>query len=171
MQLSDYLTLEMATRSHTAKKLGIPNKPNRIEIHNLKDLGFYIIDPVCDYFKIVPFFHAIYRHKDVNKHIPGASINSQHCYGQAVDMDFDGFEKVTNNELFYYIAENLEFDQLIWELGDVENPAWVHCSYDNSENENKITLAVKEKGSTKYYHFFDIAEFFTFKNKWYEKNT
>jgi hypothetical protein len=69
MQLSDYLTLEMATRSHTAKKLGIPNKPNRIEIHNLKDLGFYIIDPVCDYFKIVPFFHAIYRHKDLNKHI------------------------------------------------------------------------------------------------------
>ena len=171
MQLSKYLTLEMATRSHTAKKLGIPNKPTEQQIVNLKYLGSYIIDPVCNYFGIVPFFHAIFRHKDVNKHIPGASINSEHCEGRAVDMDFDGDIYYDNSNLFHYIAENLNFNQLIWELGNKDNPAWVHCSYFHGKNQNKITLAVKEKGYTKYYHFYDLEEFVNFKFGWYEKNT
>jgi len=170
MQLSKYLTLEMATRSHTAKKLGIPNKPTEQQIINLIYLANYIIDPVCDTLG-VPFFHAIFRHKGVNKHISGASINSEHCEGRAVDMDFDGFEPVNNARLFDYIAKNLNFNQLIWELGNKDNPAWVHCSYFHGHNQNKITLAVKEKGYTKYYHFITLPNFYEFKNQWYEKNT
>jgi hypothetical protein len=86
-------------------------------------------------------------------------------------MDFDGDIYYDNSNLFHYIAENLNFNQLIWELGNKDNPAWVHCSYFHGKNQNKITLAVKEKGYTKYYHSYDLEEFINFKAGWYEKNT
>ena len=56
----------------------------------------------------------------------------------------------TNLEIFNYIRYNLDFDQLIWEEGDDQSPAWVHVSYSAKQNRNQVLKAVKENGKTKY---------------------
>ena len=95
--------------------------------------------------KINSFFRSV----ELNKAIGGSS-RSQHCKGQAVDLD-DTFGHKTNAEMYNYIKENLDFDQLIWEFGDDSNPAWVHVSYvSEEENRNRSLLANKHKGRTKY---------------------
>ena len=70
--------------------------------------------------------------------------------GQAMDID-DVYGHKSNAEMFMYIKENLDFDQLIWEFGNDENPSWIHVSYvDAQENRNRCLQAYKENGKTKY---------------------
>jgi hypothetical protein len=70
--------------------------------------------------------------------------------GEAMDLDADVYNKVTNAEIFHYIKDNLEFDQLIWEFGTKENPDWVHVSLSKSNNRNQILVAKRVKGKTTY---------------------
>jgi len=92
------------------------------------------------------FISSGYRSPHLNISIGGIST-SQHCKGEALDLDADGY----NYKLFNYIFENLDFDQLIWEFGDDKNPAWVHVSYKIDENRNQVLKAYKdEQGRTKY---------------------
>ena len=80
----------------------------------------------------------------------GGSTKSQHCKGQAIDID-DVFGHKTNYEMFTYIRENLDFDQLIYEFGSNDNPDWVHVSYVSSrENRNRVLRAIRENGKTRY---------------------
>ena len=91
----------------------------------------------------------MFRSKDLNRAI-GGSISSQHCKGQAIDLD-DTFGCKTNAEMFSYIKTNLNFDQLIWEFGDSTNPNWIHVSYVSDDlNRNKILIAEKINGRTSY---------------------
>ena len=75
--------------------------------------------------------------------------------GQAIDID-DTFGHKTNAEMFHYIKDNLDFDQMVWEFGSEYpdgNPNWVHISYvTHRPNRKKLTLAIKENGRTKYVH-------------------
>ncbi len=73
----------------------------------------------------------------------GGSKNSQHTKGQAIDMDADVFGVVTNREIFDFILHNLEFDQLIWEFGNEENPGWVHASYVKGNNRMEVLKATR----------------------------
>ena len=98
--------------------------------------------------------NSFYRSEALNKAIGGASKNgkqtSQHCFGYAMDID-DIYNYKSNAEMFNYIKENLNFDQMIWEFGDSTNPDWVHVSYvSDSTNRNRILKAVRDKGKTKY---------------------
>ena len=53
--------------------------------------------------------------------------------------------------MFDFIKSKLDFDQLIYEFGNEENPDWVHVSYVNEEdNRNRILKAVRDKGKTVY---------------------
>jgi zinc D-Ala-D-Ala carboxypeptidase len=70
--------------------------------------------------------------------------------GEAMDLDADVFGKVTNAQIFHYIKDNLEFDQLIWEFGTDDNPAWVHVSLSKNNNRNQILVAKKVEGKTVY---------------------
>ena len=93
--------------------------------------------------------NSFYRCRQLNKAI-GGSIKSQHCKGQAIDID-DTRCKKTNAEMYHWIKKNLNFDQMIWEFGDDKNPNWVHISYVNEiDNRNRCLKAYKEKGKTKY---------------------
>jgi hypothetical protein len=77
-------------------------------------------------------------------------VKSQHCEGRAIDID-DTFGYKTNAEMFEYIKNNLDFDQLIWEFGDNKNPDWVHVSYVSiDENRRRILKAYKLNGKTTY---------------------
>ena len=80
----------------------------------------------------------------------GGSATSQHCKGQAMDID-DTFGRATNAEMFIWIKHHLDFDQMIWEFGDDNNPDWVHISYVSKEkNRNRCLKAYRENGKTKY---------------------
>jgi hypothetical protein len=93
--------------------------------------------------------NSFFRSPELNTAIGGSS-KSQHCKGQAIDID-DTFHKATNAEMYHWIKDNLDFDQMIWEFGDDDNPAWVHVSYVSPDkNRNRCLKAYKEKGKTKY---------------------
>ena len=151
MKLSANFTLAEAIRSDTAKRLGINNKPTAEHLQNLKVFSEKVLQKVRDYFGVSIYTSSIYRSKLLNKAIKGSS-SSQHCTGEAGDIDMDGSDDdVTNKMVFDYIKDHLEFDQLIWEFGDKNNPDWVHVSYKAKGNQRKQVLrAVKIKGKTAY---------------------
>ena len=53
--------------------------------------------------------------------------------------------------MYHFIKEHLDFDQLIWEFGNDDNPNWIHVSYVSQEdNRNRCLKAYRDKGKTKY---------------------
>jgi hypothetical protein len=53
--------------------------------------------------------------------------------------------------MYEFIKKHLDFDQMIWEFGDTDNPDWVHVSYvSEKQNRNRCLQAYKENGKTKY---------------------
>lgn len=147
MQLSKNLSLAEVMRSESAKRRGIKNMPTPEHLENLKKLAEKIFQPIRDHFGVPIHVSSGYRSKELNAAI-GGSATSQHCKGEALDLDMDG-TSVTNKQVFEFIKDNLPFDQLIWEFGDNNNPDWVHVSY-GSRNRKEILRAVKVDGVTKY---------------------
>ena len=149
MRISKHISYKEAVHSATAKRRGIENVPNEEQLDNMYKVAEFIFEPLRMYvggaIKITSFF----RSKELNAAI-GGSVKSQHCKGQAIDID-DVFAHKTNYEMFQYIRENLDFDQLIYEFGSNDNPDWVHCSYvSKRENRNRVLRAIRENGKTRY---------------------
>lgn len=152
MKLSKNLTLKEAIKSNSAIKYRIDNTPTEEQIEKLKITASKVFQPVRDYFNKPIFVTSMFRSEELNKRIGGSS-SSQHVLCEAIDMDADvfDFEDLTNSDIFTYIKENLEFDQLIWEFGDNENPAWIHVSYREGANRRRCLKAYHdEKGNPKY---------------------
>lgn len=149
MRLSKNLTLAEMTRSETARLLKINNDPTPEHLESLKLWAENIFQPIRDHFGKPIYISSGYRSKALNKAIPGSSLTSQHCKGEAGDIDNDG-TTISNSEIFYYIKNNLDFDQLIWEFGNDVNPDWVHVSYKKSGNRKEILRARKVNGKTVY---------------------
>jgi hypothetical protein len=150
--LSKYATLEECSRSVTASRLGIDNNPPVEVRDNLREVCSKVFDP-CREFVGGPLAIASgYRSPKLNKAV-GGSKTSEHMVGQALDIDCDTFGNKTNAELFYFIKDNLEFNQLIWEFGTDKNPEWIHVSYSRLHNKKKVLKATKIKGKTIYTNF------------------
>lgn len=150
MKLSTHLTLAEMIRSETAKRRGISNQPKPEHLDNMKVLAKKIFEPIRNFFKAPIYISSGYRSEALNKAIKGSSKNSQHSTGQAIDIDMDGSGLISNKQVFDYIKENLEFDQLIWEFGDANNPDWVHVSYSEGKNRKEVLTAYKLLGMTRY---------------------
>jgi len=151
MKLSKNLTLKEAIKSNTAIRLGIDNTPEQWEINNLRAVAENVFQPVRDHFGVPIAVSSGYRSKRLNKAI-GGSKYSQHVIGEALDLDADVYGKVTNAEIFNYIKNNLEWDQMIWEFGDDEEPNWVHVSYKESGfNRKQIKRARRDEKNRIYY--------------------
>jgi zinc D-Ala-D-Ala carboxypeptidase len=150
-QLSPNLSVNEVVRSSTAKRLGIDNTPSESELDNLKRIALNVFQPVRDHLRVPLYVSSGYRSPELNAAI-GGSKSSQHMLGQALDIDCDVLGGVRNGELFHYIKDNLNFDQLIWEFGDEDNPDWVHVSYvDHTKNRNRCLQAFRsEDGKTQY---------------------
>jgi hypothetical protein len=149
MQLSKNLMLAEVTRSETAKRKGISNMPTPEHIENFKLLAEKVFQPIREHFGKPIIISSGYRSKALNTAIGGA-LSSQHCSGEAIDIDMDGTD-ITNAQVFNYIKDNLEFDQLIWEFGTDTNPDWVHVSYESTGKQRKqILRALKKGGATSY---------------------
>jgi len=121
MKISHNVSYAEAIHSNTAKRRGIDNTPNPSQVENMifEPLRKFVGGPI----KVNSFF----RSAELNKAI-GGSKTSQHCKGQAIDID-DVFGYKTNAEMYNWVKENLDFDQMIWEFGTDMNPNWVHISY------------------------------------------
>jgi hypothetical protein len=149
MKLSEHLSLSEVTRSESAKRNQISNMPTGEHIANFMLLAEKIFEPIREHFGVPIHISSGYRSKELNAKI-GGSETSQHCKGQAIDIDMDGSTNgVTNADVFNYIKDNLPFDQLIWEFGNDNNPDWVHVSY-NVKQRGEILKAIKVKNVTKY---------------------
>jgi hypothetical protein len=151
MQLSTHLSLSEVTRSESAKRKGISNMPTAEHIANFKILADKIFEPIRSHFKVPIIISSGYRSKELNAAI-GGSLSSQHCTGEAIDIDMDGTTGgVSNKKVFDYIKGNLDFDQLIWEFGTDQNPDWVHVSYETTGAQRKQVLkASRVNGNTVY---------------------
>jgi zinc D-Ala-D-Ala carboxypeptidase len=149
MQISKHLSLAEVSRSETAKRKGINNTPSGEHLENFKKLAENIFEPIREHFAVPIHISSGYRSKELNSAI-GGSLTSQHCQGEAIDIDMDG-TSITNAQIFNFIKDNLNFDQLIWEFGTDKNPDWVHASYESSGKQRKqILKAVKSGGKTSY---------------------
>ena len=151
MQLSKHLSLAEVTRSESAKRRGISNMPTPAHIENFKLLAENVFEPIRKHFGKPIHISSGYRSDALNRAI-GGSKTSQHCTGEAIDIDMDGSANgITNKMVFDYIKDNLNFDQLIWEFGTASNPDWVHVSYESTGKQRKqILRAVKRGGATSY---------------------
>ena len=151
MKLSEHLDLSEVIRSESAKRNGISNMPTEAHIANFKLLAEKVFEPIRLNFRCPINLSSGYRSVELNKCI-GGSLTSQHCTGEAIDIDMDGTpHAVTNKMVFNFIKEYLEFDQLIWEFGTDNNPDWVHVSYESTGKQRKQVLkAYKQNGKTNY---------------------
>ena len=151
MQLSQNLSLLEMTNSQTAKRLGISNQPTEAHFASMEVLAENIFQPIRKHFAKPIWISSGYRSEALNKAIKG-SKTSQHCKGEAMDIDMDGHKGPTNNEIFNYIKNNLPFDQLIWEFGNDKNPDWVHVSHSPSGNQRGQILKAKRNSAGKTYY-------------------
>ena len=151
IRVSKNFALSEMTKSATAERLGVDNSPSTIHLVNLTHLAIHILQPVRDQFGVITI-NSGYRSPALNAKV-GGSKTSQHCNGQAAD--FESFS-TPNPDLAKWIANNLEFDQLILEFYDGVNPnsGWVHCSYNLMGNRRKILTALKTGGKVVYKNGF-----------------
>ena len=153
MKISEHVTYKEAIKSNTATKLGIPNNPSVNQIEVMKRTAKKLFDPVREFINAPLGVSSFFRSQQLNIAI-GGSPTSQHCKGEAIDIDADMYENGTNKEVFDFIKNNLDFDQLIWEYGNEEEPAWVHVSNnDNGKNRNQVLRVYRENGKPKYILF------------------
>jgi hypothetical protein len=150
--ISKHISLKEATKSNTAERLGLDNFPGSEELVNMQALAENIFEPLREFVGGPIYISSFYRSPDLNSAI-GGSKRSQHCLGQAIDLD-DVLGNATNEEMFKYIRNNLDFDKLIWEFGTEHNPAWVHVSYRADEpNRGEVLRAKKINGKTTYTYY------------------
>jgi len=149
--ISEHLSYREAVYSDTALRLGIDNYPTEAQLESMEDWALHIFEPLRKGLGDRPInISSMFRSLSLNKVIGGAET-SQHMEGEAADLDNDNREEgPTNAEIFHYIRGYLIFDQLIWEYGDDENPAWVHVSYNAGKNRNEVLRCRRINGRTKY---------------------
>ena len=147
--ISKHISYKEGVYSITATRRGIDNTPNDEQLKNMELIADEVFEPLRVYVGGPIKINSFFRSPDLNTAIGGSS-KSQHCKGQAIDID-DTYGRMTNAEMYHWIKEHLEFDQMIWEFGDDDNPDWVHVSYVSPEdNRNRCLKAYRENGKTKY---------------------
>jgi len=147
VRLSKNFTLQEFTKSQTALRQGINNIPNEEHLESAKTLFEKVVQPVREKFGVT-VINSGYRGPALNVAVGGSS-NSQHCKGEAVDIECPG---TPNYDVAKWISDNLDFDQLILEFytPGIPNSGWVHVSYKAEGNRKSILTAMKENGKTVY---------------------
>ena len=147
--ISKHVSYKEGVYSITALRLGLKNDPTDVHLQNMKLVSEKVFEPLRTHVGAPIKINSFYRGPELNKAI-GGSAKSQHCHGQAMDID-DTYGHMSNAAMFDWIKANLDYDQMIWEFGDDTNPDWVHVSYVSPEdNRNRCLKAYREDGKTKY---------------------
>ncbi len=142
MKISDHITYAEAIHSNTAKRKGIDNTPSEAQVTAMKLLAEKVFEPLRKWVGGPIKVNSFFRSEALNESIGGAAT-SQHCKGQAIDID-DVYGRKTNADMYHWIQQNLDYDQMIWEFGTDTQPNWIHVSYVSVEkNRNKFLKAYK----------------------------
>ena len=150
-KISKHISYKEGTYSQTALRRNLDNTPNEEQLKCMKGVAENLFEPLREWVGGPIKINSFFRGEPVNTAI-GGSTRSQHMKGQAIDID-DTFGHKTNAEMYHYIKDNLDFDQMIWEFGDDKNPNWVHISWvSHRPNRKKLTIAKRINGKTKYIH-------------------
>ena len=115
-------------RSSTAAENGIKNEPSidarATIVRNINLLVDNVLDPVRDMVNAPIVITSGYRSPQVNRLVGGVD-NSQHMSGCAADFHVMGFTPSMMYEVFLYIFNTLEYDQLIY----YRSKNIIHVSY------------------------------------------
>ena len=150
-KISKHISYHEGTYSRTGERRDLDNTPNEDQIKRMKEVAENLFEPLRKWVGGPIKINSFFRGEPVNTAI-GGSTRSQHMKGQAIDID-DTFGHKTNAEMYHYIKDNLDFDQMIWEFGTDKNPNWLHISWvSHRPNRKKLTIAKKVNGRTKYIH-------------------
>lgn len=141
MNLSAHVTLKEFTYSDTAVKHGINNEMNLTQLKSAEELCQNVFEPLRLYLNTPIKINSGFRSLQLNKLI--GSKTSQHAKGEAMDVNIGA-------KGFNFIKDKLDFDQLIWEFGNDENPQWVHVSFKKLGNRKQVLKATKKNGKTIY---------------------
>lgn len=138
LQLSPNFTMREAIQSQIALRCGIDNRLPVDLLDNVRRVAQEILQPCRDHFGVAFSPSSFYRCSELCERI-GSSKASQHTKGEAVDFEIPG---ISNYELAKWIAENLEFDQLILEYYKEGDPrsGWVHCSAKAGDNRRQFLV-------------------------------
>jgi hypothetical protein len=147
--ISQHVTWHEGVHSETAIRKNIKNIPNDNELVNMKMVANKVFEPIRNNFNCPIAITSFFRCSKLNT-VLGGSKTSQHKIGQAIDMNGNRLGRVSNSQIFNYILNNLDFDQLIWEYGTDNEPDWVHVSYKQKGNRKKVLKAVRGKGYVNY---------------------
>jgi zinc D-Ala-D-Ala carboxypeptidase len=146
MKISNHISYNEATVSQTALNRGIDNTPNQMALNCMKKVAESCFEPLRKWYGKPIRINSFYRSPELNTAI-GGSANSQHSFGEAIDISTVNDNKI----LFDWLRKNVEFDQLLWEFGDNNNPAWIHISYtERRPNRQQVLRVVRENGKTVY---------------------
>jgi hypothetical protein len=154
--LTDHISMKEATFSVTAERTLIPNEPNSSQLDAMLLVAEHVFEPLREHFGVPIGVTSFFRSSELNAYLRG-SKTSQHCKGEAMDVDADVYGKITNRDIFMYIWKNLDFDQLIWEFGTKDEPAWIHVSFKAEGNRKQILRATKVKQEGGY-----VAKYITY---------
>jgi zinc D-Ala-D-Ala carboxypeptidase len=147
MKLSKNFTLTEFTKSQTALRKGLDNTMPEEHLEAAKLLAEHVLQPVREHFGITTI-NSGYRGAELNKAVGGSST-SQHCKGQAADIEVPG---VSNYDVAKWIEENCDFDQVLLEFytSGIPDSGWVHVTYNKEGNRKKSLTATKVDGKTVY---------------------
>ena len=134
MNLSDHFSLEEATHSDTATRLGISNQPDAQQLENMK-VAAIGMEKIRELLASPINVNSWIRLPEVNVAVGGSKVSS-HMDGWAIDFTCKGF----GNPLEVCKAiekSNIKFDQMIYEFGD---KGWTHISFAPEMRGQKLTI-------------------------------
>lgn len=149
IRVSEHITLEEATKSVTAKGKGIDNTPDEKTLEVMKQTAEILFEPLRRFWGVPIYVSSMFRSPELNEAI-GGSKTSDHMKGRAIDLDAHVYGHISNRQIFEYLRDHVDYDQLIWEFGNADEPDWVHVSYRGDENRRQKLMAYKSGGKTKY---------------------
>lgn len=144
MNLSKHVTRSEFERSETAINRGINNSMNEWEIERAKLLCENCFEPIRAKVGAPIRINSGFRSAALNRAIKGSSTTSQHSLGEAMDLDLH------DRDLFEWIIDNVEFDQLIFEGGTTDKADWFHISYRKGRLRKQVLRMTKKGGKSNY---------------------
>jgi len=152
MRLSDNFVLSEITRSNAAKRLGIDNGPSKEHLRSIQRIITNLIQPMREALGPIRISSG-YRNPALNRAI-GGSVKSQHCKGEALDLQFWSEGKISNKEIYNWVLESgVEFDQMINEF----DFAWIHISLIKEDNRKQVLEAYKDEDNDTKYKYADLS--------------